>query len=275
MATALFTVFTRLPVEIRLQIWHFALITEPSGRVLFCFKKGCWVPRRFTAADPHFDPVRDERNLTLEFRHELLSQVDFAVPLVFVNREARSVAWPYIASENLNCRDSVSGVFQRGYDPACDVLLAPTPAILHALLTESSERLFEPDLAMRTVDCPWPDIFRLATTREGLAWLAALDFCELWDPCLALEDLYVMVNVPKEIQTRRAGRHWEIISAHDTAYVWDASARQMAWRGERSIDGPLGQLFAQMESCAAGLDEKLVEMERDRFEMHAVYAIER
>ena len=44
MATALLTVFPRLPVEIRLQIWHLALVPEPPGLILFCLKKkgaGC------------------------------------------------------------------------------------------------------------------------------------------------------------------------------------------------------------------------------------------
>ncbi|OAA79772.1 hypothetical protein LEL_03258 [Akanthomyces lecanii RCEF 1005] len=275
MATALFTVFPRLPVEIRLQIWHLALVPEPPGLILFCLKKGCWLPRRLSAADPHFDPAHDDMNLAVEFRHELLNKAEFSVSLAFVSHEARRVAWAYVASQNLRYTDSVSGVFQRGYDATRDVLFAPTTGILHELLTESSKRLFEPDLLMRGVDCPCPEIFRLAITRDGLAWLAALHFCELWDPFLALETLYVMVNVPKDIQTRRAGRRWEIVSAHDTAYMWDASARQMVWRGEHSIDGLLGQLFAQMESCTAGLDEKLVEMGRDRFEMRAVYAVER
>ncbi|OAR02222.1 hypothetical protein LLEC1_06560 [Akanthomyces lecanii] len=275
MATALFTVFPRLPVEIRLQIWHLALVPKPPGRVLFCFRKGCWLPKRLAATDPRFDPAHEDKNLVLEFRHEFLNQAEFTIPMIWVSREARSIAQPYVVSQKLHCTDNVSGVCQRGYDPARDIVLAPTTGILQSLLTESSERLFEPGSSMRGVDCSYPEIFRLAITREGLAWLAALDFCELWDPYLALEALYVMVSVPKDIQTRQAGRHWEIVSAHDTAYVWDVNARKMVWRGERSSASPLGELFAQIESCTVGLAEKLVELGRDRFEMHAVYAVQR
>lgn len=78
------------------------------------FKKGVLVAPAPHAADPHFDPAHDDMDLAVEFRHELLNKADFSVSLAFVSCEARGVAWAYVASQNLRCTDSVSGVFQRG-----------------------------------------------------------------------------------------------------------------------------------------------------------------
>ncbi|OAA77751.1 hypothetical protein LEL_04574 [Akanthomyces lecanii RCEF 1005] len=271
-----FTLFPQLPIEIRLQIWQLALEPEAPGRVLFCFKDGCWKPRRLTAADPHFNPVNDEFNLTLEFRHELLDVVDFELVLFSVSREAQSVACQYIESQKLRRSDNAAMcVFVRGYDTARDVLFIPTAAALYGFLSEHLERLWKPDLEDLLVYRPDPSIVRLAVTPCGLDSVAS-HLWEVWELCsLELETLYIVANAPENTEQPSEGQHWEILSAHDAAYVWDASAGQMAWHGEHCIDGPLGELFALMETCAAVLPEKFIEMKIKRAEMRAAYMVRR
>lgn len=46
----------------------------------------------------------------------------------------------------------------------------------------------------------------------------------------------------------------------------------MTWGGEEKLDGPLSEVFAQIEGYTEGLAEKLVELGRDRFEMRVVHA---
>ncbi|OAA60190.1 hypothetical protein LEL_10813 [Akanthomyces lecanii RCEF 1005] len=275
MVPAHFTFFPQLPVEIRLQIWQLALEPEAPSPVLFCFKDGCWKPRYLTPSDPHFNEHDDELNLAFEFRHELLDQVGFTVPLFFVSREARSVALPYILSQELRRgEDAALCIFVRRYDPYRDVLLMPTPAILDAFLVEPYERRFEPDLDQKYLNCPFPLIFRLAITLSGLASLET-GFIGLWENYHLLEMVYVVISEPEDMQEWQEGHHWEAVSAHDAAYVLDASKRRMKWCGEHKLDGPLSEVFAQMERCTEGLAKKLVELRRDRFEMRVVHAVRR
>ncbi|EGX94319.1 hypothetical protein CCM_02590 [Cordyceps militaris CM01] len=275
MGPAYFTWFPQLPVEIRLQIWQLALEPEAPSPVLFCFKEGCWKPRYLTRSDPEFNCNDDELNLVFEFRHELLDQAGFTVPLFSVSREARSVALPCILSQELRRgQDTASCIFVRRYDPWRDLLLLPTPAILRAFLVEPIERLFEPDLDQKYVNCPHPLISRLAITLSGLASLETC-FFGLWENCHLLEMVYVVIEEPEDMQERQEGHHWEAVSAHDAVYVWDASQRRMTWCGEHKRDEPLREVFAQMERCTEGLVMKLVELGKDRFEMRVVHAVPR
>lgn len=275
MMPAHFTFFPQLPVEIRLQIWRLALEPEAPGPVLFSFKDECWRPRHLVPSDPEFNRDDDELNLLLEFRHELLGQAEFTVPLFFVSREARSVALPYISTQKLRRGgDTASCTFVRRYDPDRDILLTPTRAILRAFLVEPMERVFEPDLDQKLVNRPHPLIFRLAITLPGLAWLK-IGFFELLENYHLLEMIYVVVDEPEDIQERKEGHHWEAVGAHDAAYVWDATERRMTWRGEQKLDGPLSEVFDQIEKSTEGLAEKFVETRRSRFEMRIVHAVRR
>ncbi|OAA58284.1 hypothetical protein ISF_06823 [Cordyceps fumosorosea ARSEF 2679] len=293
MATPLFTLFPRLPTEIRLQIWRIALEPEPPGPVLFPFKSGCWQPRRLTPADPHFDPVRDELNLTLEFRHELLDEVFFHVPLYSVNQEARSVAWPYIASQNLRRRsshddddDDASCRFARRFDPSRDVLLLPRAEAERALLSESLDRLFEPDLTGRDVDCPWPAVSRLAVTSTAAApgagagdVVAAPDYGALVELCQDLRTVYLVLDPPGGWRSEGGGgRHWEVAGADKPAltFAWQMSDGVTSWSIECSEEeGVVAELVHQIKRRRDGLVDTLVELGVDWFEILGVYAVER
>lgn len=280
MVAAHFTLFPQLPVEIRLQIWELALEPETSGPVLFHLKSGCWQPRYLTPSDAEFNQDDDELNLVFEFRHDLLDEAEYTVPLFFVSHEARSVALPYIQSQKLRpSQDTASCIFTRRYDARRDIVWTPTPDTLQTLLTEPFERTFEPDLDEKIFISYHPSIFRLAITRSGLASLG-FRFAGLWEHYALLELVYIVLGDGFEDDPHMArpeeGRHWEGVSVHDTAvYVWDASEQRMAWQGERNADGPLGEVFAQVESCTKGLAEKLAEMGRDQFEMRLVRAVSR
>ncbi|KAJ3476021.1 hypothetical protein NLG97_g9263 [Lecanicillium saksenae] len=274
MMPAHFPLFPQLPLEIRLQVWQLALEPEAPGPVLFCFKDGCWKLRYLTPSDTEFNADDDELNLVFEFRHELLDQSAYTIPLFSVSREARSVALPYILSQKLRCsEDPAACIFVRRHDPGRDVLLLPTPATLHSFLVEPIERLFEPDVEQKIVNCPHPPIFRIAITRSGLASLET-SFSGLWETYYLLETVYVVVGEP-DMQARQEGRHWEALSAHDAAYVWHASERRMKWRGDHQLDEHLSEVFVQIERCTEGLSEKFVELGRDRFEMRIVHAVQR
>lgn len=195
--------------------------------------------------DPEFNYNDDDLNLVFESRHELLDEAGFTVPLFFVSREARSVALPYNSSHKLRRGQdtATSWLFVRRYDPGHDVLLTPTPAILRAILVEPIERLFEPDLDQKHVNCPHPPIFRLAITRSGLASLETC-FSGLWEHYHLLERVYIVIDELEDMQERQEGYRWQGVSAHDAAYVWDASKRRMTWGGEDKLDGPLSEVFA-------------------------------
>ncbi|KAJ6784474.1 hypothetical protein PWT90_02892 [Aphanocladium album] len=272
MATVSFTLFPHLPVEIRLQIWNLALATEAPGRVLYNYKSGCWGARQMTEAELHYSPIPEE-NSTLEFDHQLLGEAEFAVPLFQVNREARSVTRTYTRCRNLVRRDSVSCIFIRRYDPSRDVLFIPDASALYDFIADPTNRLFEPDIDGHIVDCPVPPITRLAITPASLALLSDV-LEEVWHHWGRLETIYVVVDSPEDTR-QNEGEHWEILSAHDTAYVLDPGARRLVWVGERWVGGRLGELFAEIDSCAVGWAEKILGNHHDRFEMRVVYMVRR
>jgi hypothetical protein len=86
-----FPLFPALPPELRNQIWCEALPDDVKP-ALFFPKNGLWGLRHLTEADWDYNPDWDEANWNFDWNHKLLDKVQYEVPLVFVNREARSIA---------------------------------------------------------------------------------------------------------------------------------------------------------------------------------------
>jgi hypothetical protein len=96
--TAVFPLFSVLPLELREQIWRDAL-PKPAGPALYFYRgRGCWVPRPLTESDPGYKAGADRQ--AFEFRTDRLGHDNqFDLPLVFVNREARRVALAWLRKQ--------------------------------------------------------------------------------------------------------------------------------------------------------------------------------
>ena len=104
--------------------------------------------RRLSKSDEGYDPENDENNLNLEFRHDLLDDAQFEVPLVFVNREARRTALAWVRKQGIEIRPRENRqypVFVRPFDPMRDALYVALDK-WHDFLCEPDDRQSQPDL---------------------------------------------------------------------------------------------------------------------------------
>jgi hypothetical protein len=132
-SSLIFTLFSTLPAELRNAIWRAALpdAMEPA---LVSFRPGCW---RKAGPEDHPD---------LMFRHDLLN-VHIAMPLAFVNREARSIALVWARKHGLTAqtRKDQYPTFVRRFEPTVDALHLG-PGQLTNLVDEVVNQVTSPDL---------------------------------------------------------------------------------------------------------------------------------
>ncbi|KAI0202325.1 hypothetical protein F4808DRAFT_72188 [Astrocystis sublimbata] len=124
-----FPQFSKLPPELRNQIWYEALpqLRRPA---LTPWKLGCWRKGSIKPTEPQFDPTNPDMNLTREFDSNLLPKPQMSVPMALAHRDACgiAVAWAQKhASQQVSCcLDEGQPSFLRTFDPAFDVMhIAP------------------------------------------------------------------------------------------------------------------------------------------------------
>ncbi|KAF2155196.1 hypothetical protein K461DRAFT_292079 [Myriangium duriaei CBS 260.36] len=137
--------FSRLPYELRREIWQLALPTlKPS---LFYYRPMCWQLNHCSPTDADYKDDGSD-NIIVEFRHDLLDTIDYRVPLASANREARDIALEWAGKQNLEVLrpfpDCDIGlyqlVFRRSMDVECDALYIDSRTA-SALLDEPNECL--------------------------------------------------------------------------------------------------------------------------------------
>ncbi|BCR87254.1 2EXR domain-containing protein [Aspergillus chevalieri] len=278
---AKFSLFPLLPAELRTQIWQDALpdkITQP----LYFYKKGCWSRRLVTEADPDYDFEDPHLNLNFEFRHELLDDVEFEVPLFYVNREARGFALAWVREQGLKIQfqnDKGCLVFIRAFDPKHDTLYVPLNK-WDEFCREPFDRTFEPDLVERNVNCPAPAFTRIAVS-EVLLGEEINPLCELFDYYVSIQEVFVVVDAPPDLDIQpeenseddgeRLQRRWEIESgAMGARFCWDNDRGEFEWADREGFGDKVSREL--IEDATNGISEKLVENGRRRFEVRPVLA---
>ena len=119
-----FYISTLLSPELRDQIWHNTLpdIRRPA---LYFYKKGYWRTRPLLPSEEGYDHEHNDWNLNLDFRHDLLDDFQFELPLLFVNPEARHIGVAWIFRHGIEIRtreDRPSPIFVSPFDLIQDVL---------------------------------------------------------------------------------------------------------------------------------------------------------
>lgn len=275
--SSMFSLFSDLPPELRDQIWRDAL-PEKLGPGLCFYKKGCWRPRRLTASDVGYDPVRDDLNLVFEFRHDLLDATQFEMPLAYVNREARGIALAWIREQDMAIRPRDDKppypIYRRSFDPMRDALYIPLEEWENCL-AEPYDRMFEPDLINRNVDFI-PDVKRIAVS-EALLRREAAALGEMFHHFFWLEVLFIVIDPQPDLQPvssddMEVQQRWEFVSIGGGAFVWDEDRGRFDFRGGDHLDAyePLYQLI---EKANEGLGEDLVRHHMHRFEIRLALAI--
>lgn len=237
---SVFHLFSSLPQELRDQIWREALPDE-VGPALFFWKKGLWQTSHLTEADPDYIPPRpgdDDPNLVFRFRHELLDEIQFDVPLAFVNHEARHIALAWLHKQGIEtriCKRTRSPIFIRSFDSHRDALYIPLDQEAEALW-ECSDR-FDTDIA-ETLVSQQSDIRCVAVTQALLQSNQCLleDLIGLGD-FMNIRKLLVIINEPADLQfvdnDSEIQQRWEFKSTQGGSFIWDKNRGSFFFKGSR------------------------------------------
>jgi hypothetical protein len=266
-----FSHFLRLPSELRTRIWLEAL-PDADGSALYSYQKGCWCLRRLTEVDHEYD-ADDEKNLSLEFRHDLLEPTRVEVPLFLVNDEARNVVLPWICDQGIELGFGEDGEVQclvRQFDPSRDVLYI-APDRWFDFCNEAYDRLFEPDLLGRAVS-HGTDITRIAVP-EVFVWSRADELSDIFDWFSAVSLLLIIVDAQPELLSGVEDvvqRRWEVESIQGKAFSWNHDHGRFDLGGGEYIGNEA--LYRHIEKSCKGLGEILVRDNIRRFEIRPVHA---
>ena len=273
---ATFPLFSSLAPELRNQIWRDAL-PDKVGPALCFYRKGRWCPRRLSKSDKGYDPENDENNLNFEFRHDLIDDAQFEVPLVFVNREARGIALTWVREQGIEIRlseDRQYPIFVRPFDPMRDALYVALDK-WNDFLCEPDDRQFEPDLFEQLVDVK-SDLTRIAVP-EALLRSEAATLPEMFRYFFSLKQLIIIVDAQPDLQSAdddtNVQRRWEFESTQGGAFFWNNDHGSFDFGDSKYIGDET--LYRLIEEANKGLGEELAKNHIHSFEIRLAFAVKR
>ena len=271
-----FPLFSSLPQELRDQIWRDTLPNK-VGPALYFYRKGCWCPRRLSVYDEEYDPENNENNLNFEFRHDLLDNIQFEIPLVFVNREARGIALAWVREQGIKIRPRENKqypLFLRSFDPIRDTLYV-TLNKWDDFLIEPDDRTFQPDLCEQHFDIV-TYITRIAIP-EALFRSKIAILPELFRYFFRLEVLFIVVNAQPDLQSTdndiKVQSWWELESTKEGACFWNRDRGSFVLGNSENIGTEA--LYRLIEEISKGFGEELAKNYIRRFEIRPVFAVRR
>ena len=242
--------------------------------------KGCWCPRRLSKSDEGHDSENDENNLNLEFRHDLLYDIQFEMPLALVNREAHAIALAWAREQGVTmcrCEDRQAPVFVRSFDPMRDALYVSLDK-WDDFLSEPGDRLFGPYLSEQLVDMI-SDIRRIAVP-EALLWSEAMRvawLADIFQYYFNVNVLFVVVDPQPDLQSMdddlRVQQRWEFERTQGAAFIWDNE--RGVFDSEDSEDSGDDALHRLIEQTNEELGEELGKKSIHSFEIRPVFAVRR
>ncbi|KAF2150311.1 hypothetical protein K461DRAFT_280341 [Myriangium duriaei CBS 260.36] len=210
--------FSKLPLELRNQIWQHAL--PDLGPSLCLYSKRYWQRRPLSVTDDEYiENVEDDTDhfWLHEFRNDLIPPSPLDVPMAFVNREAYRIARRWIRSNGIRY-DSYESSFVLPFDPHRDAIFIPADRFKD--FVDSSNHLSQ-DGGSSIVRCR---VERIAVTEETLRihWenipTGRFFYNSLQSP---LDTLLVVLDAPQALSRMKNSAHrWEARSVNDT-FIWD------------------------------------------------------
>ncbi|KAK7744642.1 hypothetical protein SLS53_003529 [Cytospora paraplurivora] len=243
-ATAKFTLFPDLPLELRIQIWQDAL-PDTIGPGLYSYRPGCWEPRLLTESDYNYTPGDDSMNWALNFHYDRLGSARLNIALVLVNREARDVALDWAARQDVEIRQTGdSQVLIRHFDPERDcmyVSLDDWDAFQREEL-EVQWNLNNWEISYH-IEC---HVTRIAVpeaifTHKDATWRGLDDF---FDGFSSIQALYVvsgqLSDMPSPDSDEDLPWHREIDILQGTEVVWDEENK--TWLPQSAVEETQNQV---------------------------------
>ncbi|KAL7894916.1 hypothetical protein HDV63DRAFT_396539 [Trichoderma sp. SZMC 28014] len=277
-----FRPFPRLPAELRQQIWRETL-PDFEGITLHGYKKGCWDLR---------NPLPEEANaLTradkiLDFRHELLNDIHIDLPIVFVNREARTTALSWAREQGIKMSfntEKACHVFVLPFNPWQDAIFINSHNF-EDFCTEPADRLAGLQFRGQSAYSN-PEITRVALPHTALTSEISIFYDMIhWFP--RLEIIFIIVDVeigqdiPKRLsaaersRTKERMKHqrWKTSQAEGHSYVWDSNDRKFV----RNIGTLIGfrSMYREIEQyLLGGITKVFAKKHVERFEIRPVLII--
>ncbi|RAH85424.1 hypothetical protein BO86DRAFT_438927 [Aspergillus japonicus CBS 114.51] len=268
-----FPQFAKLPTELRSMIWEFALPDKPIGPFLYPYKPGYWSPRRLSAIGD-----RDDYS---DLAHRLVDPVQFSMPLLLVNRQARAIAESWMDENSVQIRyykDTESLVSVCAFHPQHDALYV------------SSEN-WEPFLSeMRSLYDKGYQLPRLADILLGVQRLAVPlsvlqahedTFPYVVNICPFIRKIFVVANLRPDLlfaggDDSNLHARWELRKT-EVARLWGPGLDR-SWCGFTRGYGPGGYVADLIDRGADGLQEMFEDWDPERREgkryvLRAVYAV--
>ncbi|GCB25664.1 hypothetical protein AAWM_08549 [Aspergillus awamori] len=237
-----FPLFSRLPAELRVQIWEETL--PKFVRPLYFYRAGCWTLENV-----------GKKGVDVRFNHRLLS-IDFEVPILSVNREAFRVTLSSMKSQGINAHVTVK--------KSIGIFWEPVNVIL-------SERGFE-NIA---ISCTEPAPMCLAVSRligetedSFLSELFQHTFHRNTQKLVLVNNAGVLSN-----KRRASQQHWELNSALSTPrFVWNNAGDH--FEGAEGISDSERKLLRGLNRGAAdGMTDGLGWDKDHKLEVHLATAI--
>lgn len=273
----IFSLFSSLCPELRNQIWHDAM-PDIIGPTLYFYKKGCWCPQRLTASDEGYDHDNEDLNLNFVFRHDLLYNAQYEVPLFFVNREARGIALAWVYQQGIELRpdqDRQHPGFVRPFDPEIDVLYVAHES-WDDFLTEHYDRQSEPDLFDKIVNVK-ANLTHLAVP-EALLWTDADSLNEMIWLFPGIKVLFFLIDAPPDLHyadnDMKVQRRWQLESTQGGSFFWNLDSGGFNI-GDSQYTGHEALYRLIEESGRQGLGREIAFRNICRFEIRPVFAVAR
>ncbi|KAF7950085.1 hypothetical protein EAE96_007385 [Botrytis aclada] len=197
--------FSSLALELRTQIWEESLPSE-FLLALYFYKRGCWQPRIFTESDPsYYDGVcehysTEDLNRNFEFRYDLLDNIHFQTPLLFVNHEARKITLTWARRHGIEiCGDPLFPRLSRPFNPVRDILYVSADQ-LDELFIEPHDRSSEEDMIDLTHGI-FNEVKRLAVPESMLGVYFSMATSDGLSDHFYIEVLYIIINTPLDLRS--------------------------------------------------------------------------
>ncbi|EHK22563.1 uncharacterized protein TRIVIDRAFT_230606 [Trichoderma virens Gv29-8] len=284
-----FRCFSRLPPELRLEIWRQSL-PDLDSITLYNYRRECWGPRDLRKSEVDHQlldqmPGNTENAVDFDFRHEMLAATHVNLPLAFVNREARSVALAWIQQRGVEMRfdeDRKCHVFEQRFDPRRDALYIGISQWEDFCL-EPFDQLAEPDFSSHTV-----------SSDTGLTRIAIPDtpydtdcssLIEVFHWFPHLEAIFIVLDLRVDPRIERLllkgdrkkasaliqQHQWKTEDIQEKTLVWDPENRCFEWKGGAGLGNE--SLYRRMEKMAREIRGRLVEMNTRSFKIQPVDAV--
>jgi hypothetical protein len=269
-----FTLFSKLPPELRNQIWR-DVLPGKVGTVLFSYKKGSWDIRDPTEVDEEYGHENNGANLNLIWKHDLLDEIQFEIPLVYANREARGIALDWIREQGLqicSLEDRQQPVFVRRWDPVRDALYVGLDQ-WSDFLNDPHDRFFQPEFLNRNITVE-AHIWHLAVPLALLKTEHGLSTMFGWFDQMRV--LYVIVNpqpaFPVTKNNNRRQWRWEFEDPKRGVFVYNKERGDFDFVVEDGESQDEERLYTLLEDFIIELKGTLQVNQSSNFQIRPIFA---